>query len=208
MLEHGGTYLQEPLSVLYLWQGGFSPLWGLAAAALYTLRVRERAAPLVAAAGLAAWGLSAALTAPSATETTLPPLTLTNLAGEPVALGAFAGKPLVLNLWATWCPPCRRELPLFAETAERFPEVTFALVSQGESGAQVAGFVAEQGLSLPNVLLDPGAELGRQWRAAGLPNTFFFAADGTLVYRHVGELSRARLEALVRQLGEAPEARP
>lgn len=123
----------------------------------------------------------------------LPELTLTMLEGPPALTSALKGKPLVLNLWATWCPPCRRELPVLGDAQSRNPDVTFAFADQGETPVAVRDYLASQGLTLDNVLLDPGFALSRQTEAHAFPTTLFFDEQGVLVDRHMGELSRATL---------------
>ena len=123
----------------------------------------------------------------------LPELTLTRLEGTPVSTSALKGKPIVLNLWATWCPPCRRELPVLRDAQSRNPDVTFAFADQGETLVAVRDYLASQGLTLDNVLLDPGFALSRQTEAHAFPTTLFFDEHGVLVDRHMGELSRATL---------------
>lgn len=126
-------------------------------------------------------------------EARLPNLTLERLGGEPVELRSFLGKPLVINAWATWCPPCRREPPMFLKVAERTPEVRFVFVSQGEGPEAVRRFLEEEGLSMEWALLDPSTRLSEALNIQGLPTTFFFDREGRLLLRHMGELSEALL---------------
>ena len=91
-----------------------------------------------------------------------------------VALRAYGGKPLVLNVWATWCPPCRRELPAFAQAQQAYPEVNFVFADQGERAEVVATYLRRQGLQLYNVLLDRSMATMRATGVKALPNTLFF----------------------------------
>ena len=90
----------------------------------------------------------------------LPEQALVDLRGHPVQLGDYRGRPLVINLWATWCPPCRREMPVLAEAQQRESGVTFLFVNQGEGARTVSDYLTEHGLWLENVLLDSGSRLG------------------------------------------------
>jgi thiol-disulfide isomerase/thioredoxin len=198
--SHWSVYSQDPLSALYVWQGCFSPAWGLAGGlvyALWSLRRRPlllRRALLPALAGLAlALGLWA-LPNRSATALTLPDARLYDLEGRPVNLADLGGGPLVLNVWATWCPPCRRELPMLAGAAAAHPQVTFVFVASGEPAGRVAGYLDERGLQLPHALVDPAGELARRLPVRGYPTTFFFDSQGKLVSSKTGELNRAGLE--------------
>lgn len=132
--------------------------------------------------------------APVAGAATLPSLPLTDLDGAPVDLKQFEGRPVVLNLWATWCPPCRREMPVLERAADERPDVAFVFANQAESSEAVRDFLAHEGLQLDNMLLDPDTAVARHFQARGLPTTLFFNADGTLRNAHLGEVSRSRLD--------------
>ncbi|TFU27038.1 TlpA disulfide reductase family protein [Thermus tengchongensis] len=203
VLGNAYVYARDPLSILYVWQGGFDPLWGILAAGGYTLMALPK--------NLWRYALFAALAAGlvfgvflvqrrGGEEVRLPSLTLTTLGGTPVNLQDFRGKPLVLNLWATWCPPCRRELPMMVRLSQENPEVRFAFASQGEGSVVVRNFLEEQRLAPEWVLLDPETRLSQALKTQGLPTTFFFDREGRLVARHLGELSEALLLGYLRVL--------
>ncbi|WP_299315685.1 TlpA disulfide reductase family protein, partial [uncultured Halomonas sp.] len=114
------------------------------------------------------------------------------------------GETVVLNLWATWCPPCLREMPLLAEADAR-DGVTAVIANQGEELLQVARYLDDQGLEFRYPLLDPRQELMVLLESPGLPTTLLFDASGRAVERHVGELSRAQLGAWLERHGaESP----
>lgn len=135
-------------------------------------------------------------------EGALPALELADLNGAPVAL-AGAGQPTLINLWATWCPPCRKEMPILAEAQAATPEVRFLFVNQGESPAVIREYLNEQQLDLNNVLLDPDMALSSRLNAPGLPTTLFYDAQGHLVARHLGELSEPQLAEYLQQLTDS-----
>lgn len=124
----------------------------------------------------------------------LPDLQLMTLEGRPAHLSSYVGVPVVLNLWATWCPPCRREMPVLEQAQTAFPDVSFVLVNQGESAQQAKTFLQSEGLNLTDVLLDPSSEAMREMRTGGLPTTFFFDAQGRMVDLHLGEITMADLK--------------
>lgn len=126
-------------------------------------------------------------------STRLPQMTLRNAAGESVQLADYQGKPLVINLWATWCPPCRREMPVLQKAQAERDDVVFLFVNQAESQQTVAGFIANQGLHLRNVLFDGSGKLAQSMGSMALPTTIFYTADGRLRRSHLGELSTASL---------------
>ncbi|SDK46775.1 TlpA disulfide reductase family protein [Billgrantia gudaonensis] len=196
------AYAAAPLDVLKLWQPGYHGLWGLLAALVWTgWALRDHLLRLIGAMALTLgasvlWLVLVTL-APLGSDASLrelPDLTLENLEGEAVELSSLAGEPVVLNLWATWCPPCLRELPLLAE-ADRRDDVTVVVANQGEELLQVARYLDEQALDFRYPLLDPNQELMVLSESPGLPTTLFFDAEGRVAERHVGELTRAQLDA-------------
>ncbi|GIW23921.1 MAG: hypothetical protein KatS3mg069_0188 [Meiothermus sp.] len=129
------------------------------------------------------------------TQEVLPALVLQQIDGQHANLADFKGKPMVLNAWATWCGPCRREMPLLVKAAEANPEVRFVFLNISDGPEAVRAFESELGLKIPNVLLDPEARLSDPLRIQGLPVTLFYNAEGVLVDRHIGEISASELEA-------------
>ncbi len=132
------------------------------------------------------------LSAPSG-QPPLPALALPTLDGAPLQLAALRGEPLVLNLWATWCPPCRRELPMLVDAGHRAQGVRIVLVDQRESAAQVRAYLQAQQLQPRWLALDAAGALAARYQVPGFPTTLFFDADGTLQRMYVGELSAATL---------------
>lgn len=193
-------YRAEPWRVLDLRDGGLTALAGIGAALLvagalaWRDPIRRGALAAGVATGLAVWCLATGVTALlSPPPQQLPSVTLTRLDGQPLALAALAGKPVVVNLWASWCPPCRREMPALVLAQQQNPDVTFVFANQGESAAVVRQYLQKHGLALGNVVLDPGGELARSVGSSGLPTTLFFNARGVMVDKRMGELSAATL---------------
>ena len=215
VFAYRAAYADAPLAVIDLRDGGWNPWAGFVAAALcIAVVVARRAAygkPPAAGWGVALclWlggGLAAsALQEPPAG---LPALTLAALDGTPVNIARLQGRPVVLNLWATWCPPCRREMPVLQQGQQRRLDVQFVFVDQGEAASRVQAFLGANRLELRNVLLDPGGQVASQFNARGLPATRFFDARGHLVATRVGALSPAtlaeRLDALVAPARSSP----
>lgn len=194
------AYWQEPLTVLDVRDGGWDPAVGLAASGLYALTLAKQqpalrrslaaglATTLVIGAACAIWLWSSA-----ANQTQLPAIQLPALGGGSTALRSFTGKPIVINLWATWCPPCRREMPLLRQAQTEHPEVNFVFINQGEDDRAVTLFLQAQHLPLRNVLLDKATRVGAAFDSMGLPTTLFIDAQGQLVSTHLGALSTATL---------------
>lgn len=193
-------YAAKPLAVLDFRDGGFNLTAGLCAglatAALLALRRRDRALALLGGAGAGAgvFGLVAlvALAMP-APAVHLPPLTLARLEGGTLAFSSLAGKPVVINLWASWCGPCRREMPVLRQAQLDNPGVTFIFVNQGETPEQIGAYLLEQRIALGNIVLDARPGLAHVLGSKALPATFFFDSQGVLTERRVGELSAATL---------------
>lgn len=201
VLEHAGNFLAEPLRAFYLWQGGFMIGAGFALVLAFTLfRFRRElrlalwaAVPVVVAAYVAFFTLQLTAGTPA---TPLPSGdAYRTLAGDPFRPEALRGEPLVINLWASWCPPCRREMPMMAEVAAATDEATLIFVNQGESAEIVQRYLAAGNLELDHVVLDTLGEFGRHYDVPGLPATFFVGRDGLLQSVHMGEISREGLLA-------------
>jgi thiol-disulfide isomerase/thioredoxin len=205
------SYRGQPWSMLDVRDGGFTPWAGIAAALLYAAwrlrRLPSARMPLASGllAGALVWGgLSGAVHLMTQQAPGLPDTQLQSLQGETVALaGVAAGRPMVVNLWASWCPPCVREMPVLAAAQAADPALAFVFVNQGEAPAQVAGFLQARGLALDNVLLDPGGALARAVGSRAMPTTLFYDADGRLRDTWLGALSEASLAAKLARLKAA-----
>ncbi len=117
-----------------------------------------------------------------------PDFTLPDLDGKPHRLSDLRGKVVFLNLWTTWCPPCRMEMPAMERLYQRLRGRDFVMlaVSEDEQGASaVVPFVAELGLSFP-ILLDPEARLSPRYGVTGYPETFVIDRDGNVVNHTIG----------------------
>lgn len=200
-------YTAAPWSIVAIGDGGF--LWwiGLPTALAFawwrSARQRRLRKPLFAgiAAGLLVWfALNGTLALLQRSAPPLPNIAACTLDGASATLDASAGKPIVLNLWATWCPPCRREMPVFEDAAQRYPGIDFVLLNQGEDAATIREFLDGQGLTLhEHILLDPHSQAMPATNTRGLPTTLFFDANGRLVDSHMGELTRASLADTLRK---------
>ncbi|HLR81803.1 MAG TPA: TlpA disulfide reductase family protein [Paenalcaligenes sp.] len=107
----------------------------------------------------------------------------------------YHGKPTVINLWATWCPPCRREMPVLQQAQQRYKDVNFVFINQGERPDQIEKFLEEQGLELQNLWLDEYGLSGQAIDSKGLPSTLFLDGQGRIVNARLGELSAASLQS-------------
>ena len=215
VVVHWDSFAPEPWRVVAFWQGGFSAQGALVAVGLVTLLElgrRDRPAlgrpvALALGLGLASWAgglmLKGPLQAPGP-----PAQVFAAIDGREISLVERDGRPAVVNLWATWCAPCRRELPMMAELAAAHPDIDVIFANQREAPNTVGLFLATEGLQLRNVVLDRGGVLGRHYAALGLPTTVFLDPDGRVVEKHVGEISREAFGAALTRLGTLSPSPP
>ena len=133
---------------------------------------------------------------------TVPLFALARLDGERVDLRALRGTPLVLNFWATWCEPCRTEMPLLQSRYEagQASGLRVLAIDFDEPEDLVRTFVEDLGLTF-DVLLDPGAYVQGVFRVRGYPTTFFVDARGVIRGHKVGALEESELDALLADIG-------
>ena len=204
------AYSASPAAVFDIRDGGWHLISGLAGGMAWLLwrgwRAPALRRPLAAGAtaGLLLWGAGLALLH-RGEPNGYPDVTLARLAdGQAQTLAQAAqGRPVVVNLWASWCGPCREEMPALAAAQQRHPDVGFLFVNQGETPEKVRLYLAREGLPLQEVLLDPASSLGRAIGSSGLPTTLFLDPQGRRVDAHFGVLSASSLQARVEALRRA-----
>jgi peroxiredoxin len=125
-----------------------------------------------------------------------PDFTLSSIDGGRISLSELQGRPVVVNFFATWCQPCKKELPAFQALAAQYAEsgLAFLLVDMQEDPDDVAVFLGELGVTLPAVV-DASGEVSKAYRVRGLPSTFFVGRDGLIKAVQLGELDGRMLEA-------------
>ena len=127
-----------------------------------------------------------------------PDFTVLNADGETVQLSDFFGKPIVLNFWASWCPPCKAELPDFEAACKKYEgKVTFLMVNltdgQRETVEIAKSFIASEGYTFP-VYFDTNYEASYKYGLSSIPQTFFIGEDGEIVAKATGMISASQLE--------------
>jgi len=118
-----------------------------------------------------------------------PPLALSDLSGKTHRLEDYRGKVVLINFWATWCEPCRDEMPSIGKLREALAGKPFEVlaVNLAEPESRIRRFMEKVPMAFP-VLLDRDTGAAKAWRARILPATYIVAPDGTIRYSHVGEL--------------------
>lgn len=179
-------------------------------------RSRQNAVLPVIGAGLILIALAAFLALPKAQEQVsnqelsaipapvnfpAPDVQLTDLNGNPVSLSDFRGQVVLYNAWATWCPPCKQEMPVLQAFFEAHKDSGFVIVAieDGQPVEEVRAFVQEHRLTFP-VWPDPEYQATTAFRTNSLPTSFVIDRDGIVRLTWTGAISRAMLEEYVTPL--------
>jgi len=133
--------------------------------------------------------------------TLAPDFALNNLDGETVRLSDYRDRPVLLNFWATWCAPCRLEMPELEKAQADYAAIDLAVltINQEETAEQVRSFYDEVGLTM-TALLDSEGEVGAAYGAYFLPSSVFVGPDGVVIAYHRGILSRDQIDAYLSDL--------
>ncbi len=154
----------------------------------------------VAALAILAWVSRGPAAGTDRGEGPLPAFTVQRLDGESVPSAALLGQPLVLNLWASWCIPCREETPgierVFGAYGDR---VRFAGINVRDDRDDALAYAADLGITYP-ILFDVADSAYDALRTSGVPTSLFVAADGTVVRRVVGPMTERELAAYLDEL--------
>ena len=127
--------------------------------------------------------------------------TLTDLDGKPWSLKEQRGKVVVLNFWATWCPPCRKEMPDLEALYRQFKDQGLVILAiSDESENKVRPFIAEQKVTYP-ILLDPGRKVNELFQINGIPKTFVYDRNGKLVAQSIDMRTRRQFLEMLAQAG-------
>jgi peroxiredoxin len=127
-----------------------------------------------------------------------PNFSLMSLGGEPVSLSDYSGQVVLVNMWATWCPPCKAEMPTIHEYYQAHRDDGFVVlaVNSQEQAASVNSFIQATGFTFP-VLLDDRATVMDQYNVLGLPTSFIIDRHGTIQHTHTGQITKDQLEQYI-----------
>jgi len=131
--------------------------------------------------------------------TVAPNLKLTALSGTKSTLSSIKGKPIFLNFWATWCPPCVEEMPFINELYSEYKDkVNFVMISvdNADSKDKVNKFIADKGFNFP-VYTAEQADVYKAYNVQGIPTTYIIDASGNIIQKHVGGMTKSELKALL-----------
>jgi len=204
VLAHWGSFAAEPLRVFSFLQGGYYWPAGVAGAIAMNLVILRHPRTIAwSLIPLGAGAMAAAMAIHFLTElprASLPDEPFATTDGRIVVPRALKGRKLVINLWASWCPPCRDELPMMADLAHTDQRAEFLFADQGEDIPAIQSFLQARGIVLDTVLLDQHGSIARRYQVRGLPTTLFINEDGHVQSINVGELSRENLSAALAEL--------
>ena len=221
------AYVEAPWSVVFFWLPGYYPILGIAIATVYfiwriwRIEVSTRwafgraALSSVAVTAILIIGINAMVGLFSDPDILrdgdrFPDFTLQSIDGDSVQLADFAGKSVVLNFWATWCPPCRREMPLLNAAHLQYADQGLAVLglAVNEPASVVQPFIDTTGVQYP-ILVDVPGDHGSLGSSSsilsllgqkGLPTTVFLDSGGVIRRIYVGELSSAYLADQIMEL--------
>lgn len=140
--------------------------------------------------------------APVAEASMAPDFTVMGLDGNSVRLSDYRGRPVVLNTWATWCGPCRAEMPDLERLHQEYRHqgVIVLAVNIGEPRERVAGFIQDNGFTLPVLLDETASAVARPYRISALPTTFFIDHVGQIASIKVGMMDLAEMKRRLSEL--------
>ncbi|WP_042348687.1 peroxiredoxin family protein [Bacillus massiliigorillae] len=128
-----------------------------------------------------------------------PNFTLENLKGEKVSLSDYKGQTVIVNFWATWCPPCRKEMPDLEKLYQQNNSNVEILAVNTDTNNDVASFVKSMNLTFP-ILLDHQADVSGQYDIISFPTTYIIDKKGVIVKKQIGELSFERLNEMMSEI--------
>ncbi len=133
-----------------------------------------------------------------------PDFTLSDAQGEPVSLSDFLGKPVLVNYWASWCPPCKAEMPAMQRVYQDYTQRGFVILAVNATNqddlTSAKNFAAEMGITFP-ILFDPDGKVGKRYQVSALPTSFFIDPRGVIQEVVIGgPMSEALLRSRVDEL--------
>jgi thiol-disulfide isomerase/thioredoxin len=135
----------------------------------------------------------------------VPDFEFVSMSGDPVHLDDLKGKPILVNFWATWCAPCKLEMPLIQAFADKYADELVVLpINADDDPAAIQKFIDELRLTMP-VYVDKDGKVESLFHILGLPTTYFIDREGNLKKQHVGVMTEEQLHAYLVELGVAAQ---
>ncbi|TPM26928.1 TlpA disulfide reductase family protein [Mesorhizobium sp. B2-3-5] len=204
VLQHLESFATEPWRIFAVNQGGFSWPVGLFGLVLFSVvflrKVKMVTWSLIPIALSGVVGAATLQLGVVPTGLMLPNQTFPLMDGRSLRPSSLSGRPMVINLWASWCPPCRQEMPMMAELAQNSGAATFIFANQGEGDTAISDFLTKANIKLDNLVLDRSLVFQQHYDVLGLPATLFIDSDGVLRDLHLGEISKEILVTKIKEL--------
>lgn len=133
-----------------------------------------------------------------ATTIQAPNVTILDASGKEVQLQSLVGKPIILNFWASWCPPCKQEMPDFEAAYKKYgTDIQFMMVNMTDGGRETIAtaekYIASQGYSFP-IYFDTKQEAAIEYGVSAIPTTYFINAQGHIIAYAAGAITAQHLE--------------
>ncbi|ENX41264.1 TlpA disulfide reductase family protein [Acinetobacter sp. NIPH 2100] len=206
VMIHADVYFVHPIDMIKIQDKGFHLYAGIIAACLWFIwKNRDLKRTLLSISlvvFLAIQFVGVGVIKSFQVQSQYPVLSFNDLRQQPQALTQFIGQPTVVNLWASWCPPCHREMPVLYQAQQDYPNIHFVMLNQGESADAIQDYLSRHEFNFKHVLTDPNGDMAQQMNMYGMPSTLFFNAKGQLVERHMGELSPAMLKQYLQKINQ------
>jgi len=126
--------------------------------------------------------------------------TLEDITGDKVSLSDFSTDVIVLNFWATWCPPCRQEIPDFVDVYNKYRDEGVQFIGVSDEGAAIIRDFADQYGINYLLLVDRNSTIMSKWGIRAIPTTFILNGNGQIIYKNVGMMSAVQLESAIDDL--------
>ena len=134
-------------------------------------------------------------------EFSAPDFTVLDINGNEVRLSSFAGKPIVINFWGSWCGYCKQEMPDFQKMYEKYPNVQFVMINSGDTISTAKSYIEQNGFTFP-VFFDTTDEAVIAYGVTAFPYSFFINAEGEYVAYARGMISASQLESGIKMITE------
>ncbi|MFO7815431.1 MAG: TlpA disulfide reductase family protein [Halanaerobiales bacterium] len=127
-----------------------------------------------------------------------PDFTLNNMEGEEVTLSNYRGTKVFLNFWASWCPPCKEEMPAIQKLQNNYDDIKVITVNSGEKKDKVSNYLTEKNYTF-TTLLDKDGTITTDYLVRGIPTTFIIDEDGIIIRKQSGAITYGKMQEMINQ---------